>query len=495
MPPTTCKEEALKRRGEGRSVIPIYGIQDGACTCGRSTCESPGKHPILPSWKEFQQRLPSTQQIEGWFRQHPDANAAEITGNGVMVEDIDRVGANPEFATRTVRTGGGGLHYYWATNKRWKNSAKGDVHVRGEGGYVLIPPSTHKSGNRYEYIQEGPPARMERGAIKLIDPEAVFAGNRHDAAGKFIGHLFKEGKGVHEVRKALMQWNEEHVYPSLSQSELNRYIDDVATKEHQAEGQKVVPERFLPMLEFLSTYSPVREQWLVQDWLPYSSAGIVSGLPGTYKTWLLLELALSLSSGKPFLNAFTIPAPRPVVLCQLEDDYTLLAGRIRTLLGGCEPAFEDGILTTVLQPDLPFYLYDGRRLDISNANSVKALEEFVGDHRAGLLAIDPMNAAVNMEDYGIKSVASLNRLKEIRDRTGCTLLFGHHDQKSASVSTRTSTYGTVFFDAWKEYGWNITKLAQDTVRIKRHAKLTASLSDVVIRFLLEQADFETEEGA
>ena len=493
--PTTCKDEALKRRKEGRSVIPVHGIVDRECTCGRSNCESPGKHPILPSWKEFQNRLPTVNQIEGWFNQYPNANAAELTGNHEMVVDVDRPGAEPEFATRTVRTGGGGLHYYFATNRRWKNSAKGDVHVRGEGGYVLIPPSAHRSGNIYRYLDEGKPAQIERGAIKLIDPEAVFSGNRHDAAGKFIGHLFKEGKGVHQVRKELMQWNEEHVYPPLSQNELNRYIDDVATKEKaQAETQKVIPERFPSMLEFLSIYTPTRQKWLVQDWIPYSSAGIVSGLPGTYKTWLLLELAISLSSGKPFLNSFEVPEPNPVIFCQLEDDYTLLADRMRLLLGGCEPTFEEGILTTLFHPNLPIRMYDGRRLDISSNESIKALEEIVGDTKAKLLVIDPMNAAVNMEDYGIKSIAALNRFKEIRDRTGCTLMFGHHDQKSASVSTRTSTYGTVFFDAWKEFGWNITKMAEDTVRIKRHAKIVASLSDVTVRFLLEQANFEVEEN-
>lgn len=493
MPSKTCKEEALKRREAGRSVIPIYGIKNRECTCGRFNCESPGKHPIVPSWKEFQQHLPTVQQIESWYRQYPDANAAELTGNGEVVIDIDRPGVEPEFATRTVRTGGGGLHLYFTSNKPWKNSAKGDIHVRGEGGYVLIPPSTHSSGGCYSYLDEGKARPIERAAIRLIDPEAIFHGSRHDAAGRFIGHLFKTGKNVHEVRKELMAWNEEHLYPELSQSELNRYIDDVAKKEAEAKPQEIVPEQFLRTLDFLSKYSPARQRWLVQNWIPYSSAGIVSGLPETYKTWLFLELALSLSSGKPFLNTFEVPVPRPVVFCQLEDDYTLLADRVRLLLGDCEPSFEDNILTTVLSPNPEIYFYDGRRLDISSSNSMKALEEFVGDHKAGLLVIDPMNAAVSMEEFGVKSVPHMNRLKEIRDRTGCTILFGHHDHKSAKESTRNSTYGTVFFDAWKEFGWNVTKTTEAVVRIKRHAKAVSSLSDVTVRFLLEQANFEVEE--
>jgi len=500
MPTDGCLEEALARLKEGRPVIPIWWMRDdGTCACSRAECTSPGKHPILPSWKEFQQRLPSESQVREWWQKWPNANAAMLTGSAGgrsnwVVIDVDRPGASPEFSTRTVRTGGDGLHYYFATKRKWKNSAKGDVHVRGEGGYVLLPTSNHKSGNKYTYIDTRIPAPIERQAIKLLDPDAVFSGNRHDAAGRLIGHLFKEGKSVHEVRKALREWNEEHVYPPLSQAELNRYVDDVATKERAPESAPVSAERFLPMLDFLSFYTPTRQQWLVQDWIPSSSAGIISALPGCYKTWLLLELALSISSGKPFLGSFEVPAPRPVVFCQLEDDFTLLADRLRILLGGCEPTLEGNELVTVFQPNLPIYFYDGRRMDITSPEGMKSLEQVVGDLKAGLLIVDPMNAAVNMEDYGIKAVSSLNKLKEIRDRVGTTLEFSHHDHKSAKESTRQSTYGTVFFDAWKEHGWNITKVAPDTVRIKRHAKLVPYLSDVTVRFVLEHGLFEVEEG-
>jgi len=183
-----------------------------------------------------------------------------------------------------------------------------------------------------------------------------------------------------------------------------------------------------------------------------------------------------------------------VVFCQLEDDFTLLADRLRILLGGCEPTLEGNELVTVFQPNLPIYFYDGRRMDITSPEGMKSLEQVVGDLKAGLLIVDPMNAAVNMEDYGIKAVSSLNKLKEIRDRVGTTLEFSHHDHKSAKESTRQSTYGTVFFDAWKEHGWNITKVAPDTVRIKRHAKLVPYLSDVTVRFVLEHGLFEVEEG-
>ena len=500
--PNSCLQEALAYIKNGRPIIPIWWIKaDRTCACGRN-CESPGKHPILPSWKEFQRVCPSQEQVEAWFRQWPDANAAMLTGSAggrsiLNVLDDDRPGISPEFATKTVRTGGGGLHYYFFTARKYPNSANRAMHVRGEGGYVLISGSSHESGNTYTTLDNCMPAKADHGAIKLFDPEAVFSGNRHDAAGKFLGHLFKSGKSVHEVRKELMRWNEEHVYPPLGQQELNRYLDDVATKEKTKDRETQIDlSQFKPLLEFLATYTPTRQKWLVDNWVPSSSAGIISSLPGSYKTWLMLELAISAASGKPFLGIFDVPAPCPVVICQLEDDFTMLAERIRMLLGGNLPTFDGKDLVTIVHPGLkhmPIRIYDQRRFDVASGDNMGILEEVLGDLGVGLLLVDPMNAAVNMVDYGVNSIQALNRLKEIRDRVGTTLEFFHHDRKGALESSRNTTYGSVFLDAWKEHGWNITKTAPDVVKIKRHAKVVPYLSDVTVRFLLERASYEVGE--
>jgi hypothetical protein len=500
----SCLQEALAYIKLGRPVIPIWWIKsDRTCACGRD-CASPGKHPILPSWKEYQRSIPSEEQVRAWFKQYPEANAAMLTGSAggqsiLNVLDDDREGANPEFSTRTIRTGGGGLHYYFYSDKRYSSSANRQIHVRAEGGYVLIAGSNHESGERYVCIDSQTPVKPDRAAIKLFDPEAVFSGGRHDAAGKFIGHLFKAGKSVYEIRKALTEWNEEHVYPSLGTQELNRYLDDVATKEKTKERDTEVEldrSHFKPILEFLSIYTPTKYNWLVEKWVPSSSAGIISSLPGSYKTWLALELALSVATGKPFLGQFEVPAPKAVVFCQLEDDYTLLADRLRILLGGNMPTFEGNELVTVVHPnikEMPIYLFDHRRFDIANDRNMHKLEEILGDVKAGLLLVDPMNAAVNMAEYGINSIQSLNRLKEIRDRLKTTLGFLHHDRKATLESSRNTTYGSVFLDAWKEFGWNITKTAPDAVKIKRHAKIVPYLSDVSVRFQLNIPSYEVEE--
>ena len=158
---------ALSYAAKGYRVFPTHSVQNGKCTCGQPSCSSPGKHPIFTGWQE--KATTDREQIEIFWRQWPWANVAIATGriSDVIVLDVDmsatkngiqslaalegRFHTFPK--TYTVRTGSGGLHYYFSTHGDvFKNSAGrlGDgLDIRGDGGYVIAPPSLHISGNRY----------------------------------------------------------------------------------------------------------------------------------------------------------------------------------------------------------------------------------------------------------------------------------------------------------------------------------------------------------
>jgi hypothetical protein len=103
-------------------------------------------------------------QITSWWQAHPQANVGIATGGGSApwVLDLDaggeaawalEHGTLPEDAPR-VRTGGGGLHLYFAADSDIRNRQKVDgmpVDVRGVGGYVVAPPSVHASGQVYRW--------------------------------------------------------------------------------------------------------------------------------------------------------------------------------------------------------------------------------------------------------------------------------------------------------------------------------------------------------
>jgi hypothetical protein len=136
---------ALKYGQMGLSVIPL---------------EERGKKPLL-SWNEFQARIATEAEIRSWWTTWPSANIGIVTGriNGVVVVDLDgplgiASGKALGFTSRAKVITGTGEHLYYKWTEGILNSASqlGEkVDVRGEGGYVVAPPSVHPNGRRYRF--------------------------------------------------------------------------------------------------------------------------------------------------------------------------------------------------------------------------------------------------------------------------------------------------------------------------------------------------------
>lgn len=108
----------------------------------------------------FKNATTDPEQIKAWWTQYPDANIGIATGaiSGFWVLDIDGDYPDdfPELPKPTVKTRKG-YHYYFKcidgsdiTSKTKLHGA--DVDIRGNGGYIVAPPSRHPDGGHYELI-------------------------------------------------------------------------------------------------------------------------------------------------------------------------------------------------------------------------------------------------------------------------------------------------------------------------------------------------------
>src|SRR5215510_14633223 len=73
----------------GWHVFPIHWPIDGKCSCGRTNCESPAKHPLTPDG--FRDATMDPKIISGYWTKWPAANIGIATGaaSGIVVVDID----------------------------------------------------------------------------------------------------------------------------------------------------------------------------------------------------------------------------------------------------------------------------------------------------------------------------------------------------------------------------------------------------------------------
>lgn len=167
---------ALSYAARGWPVFPVAGVVSGHCSCrAAALCDHPAKHPLNRSG--LRAATTDIGQIANWWREWPWAGVGIRTGapSGLVVVDIDpahgglqtiddlvRSGHLPAATLQTlsVRTGGAGHHLFYdhpgvdvpntAAQLPRLGPAAG-IDLRGDGGYIIAPPSAHISGRRYQW--------------------------------------------------------------------------------------------------------------------------------------------------------------------------------------------------------------------------------------------------------------------------------------------------------------------------------------------------------
>lgn len=114
------------------------------------------KRPLVP-WKEYQERMPTVEEIQGWWAMCPDANVGVILGRGAFAVDVDGPEAEAALKAAGIDLGNGptsktsrGYHKFYGGAAPDKIGLLDHVDVRGVG-YVVAPPSVHESGHVYAW--------------------------------------------------------------------------------------------------------------------------------------------------------------------------------------------------------------------------------------------------------------------------------------------------------------------------------------------------------
>lgn len=126
------------------------------------------------TWKPLADRAASEAEIYAWFEKVPDLNIGVLLGpSGLAVLDADDPQKVKDYNlwlpdTARVKTGRG-FHYYYRTEHPAKTVAFDGGELRGNGSYVVLPPSVHgETGTRYEWLDLLDPVRTPPEGLKAV---------------------------------------------------------------------------------------------------------------------------------------------------------------------------------------------------------------------------------------------------------------------------------------------------------------------------------------
>ena len=181
-------------------------------------------------------------------------------------------------------------------------------------------------------------------------------------------------------------------------------------------------------------------RWLVTGLWSEQAVGIVGGEPKCCKSFLALDLAVSVASGTPCLRRFVVPEAGRVLLYAAEDALHIVRRRLDGI------AIAAGMMLANL--DIQVITAPALRLDLEVDR--RNLAETVDRLRPHLLILDPFVRLHRIDENASGEVAPLLAyLRELQRRYGVAVLVVHHARKSgASVRAGQALRGSSEFHAW-----------------------------------------------
>jgi hypothetical protein len=189
-----------------------------------------------------------------------------------------------------------------------------------------------------------------------------------------------------------------------------------------ASGSNGLPP--LPVIRAAALQSASKLQnWLIEGLWMTQAVGILGGAPKCGKTWMALDMAVSVASGSLCLGAFAVHSPGPVLLYAAEDSSTALRARIESLARTRGLDFDN--------LDVRVIAADSLRLDLPADQS--RLEATVMLHRPVLLVLDPL-VRIHMADENVSGqmAALLGYFRSLQRKTGVAIALVHHARKNVS---------------------------------------------------------------
>jgi hypothetical protein len=249
--PRGFKEAALAYASRG---VPVFPGRPGS------------KEPLTPHG--FKDASVNPGKITAWWNRWPNANICIPTGeaSGIWVLDVDGEEGRASLATlelkhgplpqtTLVETGGGGAHYYFplppheATVKNSNGQLGSGLDVRGEGGYILAPPSVterpYRTIEKRPLTQAGwllglvtakPKLKLDRShktdnnVNVSSDTELIPEGRRNDTLARLAGRLHDGTRTLADLTAKLLAINEARCTPPLPKVEVLRIASSIFSR-------------------------------------------------------------------------------------------------------------------------------------------------------------------------------------------------------------------------------------------------------------------------
>ena len=209
------------------------------------------------------------------------------------------------------------------------------------------------------------------------------------------------------------------------------------------------------------------QRWLVEGLWGARSVGVIGGAPKCAKTWLGLDLALSVATGTACLGQYAVPEPGPVLVYLAEDALPAVRERIEGM------ARHRGL--DLAQIEIHVITAPVLRLDREPDRA--RLSETTKRLRPRLLLLDPLVRLHGIDENDAGEVAELLAyFRSLQRRFELSVLLVHHTRKNAAggVAAGQGLRGSSDIHAFGDSNLYLRRTQEHLVLVSEHRAAAAS---------------------
>ncbi len=446
-------EEASRYIALGFSVIPLGSITKDEF--GKKVIEYP-----KDGWKKYQENIVSQEEVSQWGCE----NLGIVTGkvSNLLVLDTDSYKQNYNIElfksfnlpiTPVQETASGGRQYFFRLPKDLiiKNavcigSKDSGIDIRGDGGMVIVSPSTTPYG-QYKWILspiDTPLADIPPKLLKLLNgdsgselkvrktlPEIVGlkeGEGRNNAIASFIGKLLVTtniDNWDREVWPMVQEVNLTYKPPLQNDELLSTYksitkIESARRLKLNIKNDKKIAVETLKYISAMSHAELITQifplaRYTLEPFFEQGTVNMISAPPNGWKSWLLFLFAGHIVNGTLVFDKFATEKAN-VMIVNEEDSARLIQDRLKLL--------------NIIDISLPIYyrIAQGSKLTNSFVNS---LINEAKEKNIGVIMFDSLRAIHDSEENSSTEMQKVLDLLKMIARENITVIFTHHHRKKS----------------------------------------------------------------
>jgi len=207
-------------------------------------------------------------------------------------------------------------------------------------------------------------------------------------------------------------------------------------------------------------------RWLIEGLWGASAVGIIGGNPKCCKSWLSLEMAVSVATGSKCLAKYEVLEPGPALIYLAEDSLPMVRARLASLAKHHGVALADLDLHVITEPAI--------RLDL--ARDQVRLQKTVRSLSPRLLVLDPLVRLHRLDENSASEVSGLlSYLRNLERDLGVALVLVHHTRKNTSpgIEAGQGLRGSGDFHAWSDSSLYLRRLRGNLLLTVEHRSARA----------------------